>query len=86
MATSLKETTLKNDSGELREVGSKKCPRSLHCIAVGTDPSGRERRIKVRLAGTSFALIDNRRRCRVEAHWTRAGLGNLDRGISGISA
>jgi hypothetical protein len=40
--------------------------RSLLCIAVGIDPAGRQHRIRVRLAGTSFVMIDNRRKCRVE--------------------
>ncbi len=43
--------------------------RSLYCIAVGTDPAGREHRIKIREEGSSFAMIDSRRRCRVAAHW-----------------
>jgi hypothetical protein len=42
----------------------------LLCIAIGTDPAGRERRIKIREAGNSFILIDNRRHCRVDAHWS----------------
>jgi hypothetical protein len=40
------------------------------CIAVGTDPTGREQRIEVRQAGNSFILIDSRRLCRVNAHWS----------------
>jgi hypothetical protein len=45
--------------------------RSLFCIAIGTDPAGREHRIKIREEGTSFAMIDSRRRCRVFAHAAR---------------
>jgi hypothetical protein len=44
--------------------------RGLLCIAVGTDPAGREHRIKVRQAGNSFILIDSRRLCRINAHWS----------------
>jgi hypothetical protein len=44
-------------------------PRSLYCVAIGTDPAGREHRIKIREEGSSFAMIDSRRRCRVAAHW-----------------
>jgi hypothetical protein len=43
----------------------------LYCVAIGTDPAGREHRIKIREAGTSFIMIDSRRRCRVNAHWAR---------------
>jgi hypothetical protein len=43
--------------------------RALFCIAIGTDPAGREHRIKIRETGTGFAMIDSRRRCRVNAHW-----------------
>jgi hypothetical protein len=42
--------------------------RSLYCVAIGTDPAGREHRIKIREEGSSFAMIDSRRRCRVPAH------------------
>lgn len=45
------------------------CHHSLHCVAIGTDPAGREHRIKIRAAGSSFAMIDSRRRCRVAAHF-----------------
>jgi hypothetical protein len=41
----------------------------LFCIAVGTDPAGREHRVKIREADESFVMIDSRRRCRVHAHW-----------------
>jgi hypothetical protein len=43
--------------------------RSLYCVAIGTDPAGREHRIKIREEGSSFAMVDSRRRCRVAAHW-----------------
>jgi hypothetical protein len=43
--------------------------RSLYCVAIGTDPAGREHRIKIREEGSSFTMIDSRRRCRVPAHW-----------------
>ena len=65
------ETTLRDDLGE--EVGeheslrSQGFSRSLLCVAVGVDPKGREHRIKVRASGDGFALVDSRRRCRVEA-------------------
>ena len=43
--------------------------RSLYCVAIGADPAGREHRIKIREEGSSFVMIDSRRRCRVPAHW-----------------
>ena len=51
------------DDAEVRHHG-------LLCIAVGTDPIEREHRIKVRQVGNSFILMDSRRRCRVNAHWS----------------
>jgi hypothetical protein len=43
--------------------------RSLYCVAIGADPAGIEHRIKIREEGSSFTMIDSRRRCRVPAHW-----------------
>ena len=43
--------------------------RSLFCVAVGREPAGREHRMEIREDGTSFAMIDSRRRCQVRAHW-----------------
>jgi hypothetical protein len=45
--------------------------RGLFCVAVGTDPAGRERRIKIKQTGKSFTMTDSRRRCRIDAHWSR---------------
>jgi hypothetical protein len=45
--------------------------QGLFCVAVGTDPAGRSRRIKIRRAGNSFTMTDDRRRCRINAHWSR---------------
>jgi hypothetical protein len=41
----------------------------LYCVAIGADPAGIEHRIKIREEGSSFTMIDSRRRCRVPAHW-----------------
>ena len=46
-------------------------PGAVHCVAVGTDPTGRRHRIIVRPLGDSFVMVDSRRRCRVNAHWSR---------------
>jgi hypothetical protein len=65
------ETTSREDLGEgigeYENLRNEEYSRSLLCVAVGVDPKGREHRIKVRASGTSFALVDSRRRCRVEA-------------------
>ena len=45
--------------------------QGLLCVAVGTDPAGRERRIKIKQTGESFMMMDSRRRCRINAHWSR---------------